>query len=254
MNHSTASVLIIFLLILGVQHECYAQDEDNMIFGSVVDENGEPIEGVDIIMFDSNNQISIQNGRFNPDHYQNHPTAKTDKNGYWELHDPKTAYGVFLSNEEGYAFYQNGKYANDTNTKLTPWCKVKGKLNVFAGGNAGESINMNDMNSGMSNCYFYYHTRTNNNGEFKFDHVIERDFQVSHSVPEKRNQQNGMSYYASTARITATPGEEVQVSLLSMTSANPYMINSEVIIFLTGICIMIILIYMMRRYTVMSAE
>ena len=238
--------------------QSHSQTDETMIYGTVVDDNGEPLDEVSVLIYDTNNHLSINNGLINSNYYQESAITKTDIDGHWELSDPRTAYGLYFTDEDGYAFIQTGKYTNGSNTTLTPWSTIHGKLTVLAGGNADESINMHVVNNafggGMNNFYFHYDARTNADGEFTFEHVIDRVFQVSHLVPEKLGQQNGSSYNASSTRVTTKPGEAFEVSLYSTTSAHPYNINFTVVIFVIGILIMIGLIFMMRRYAMLSTD
>lgn len=236
----------------------YSQTKDNLIHGTVVDEAGEPVNGVSVLLYDTNNHLSVQNGMINPNYYQESVLTKTDDDGNWEFDDPGTAYGLYFTDEDGYALIQTGKYNNGSKTTLTPWSTIHGTLTVFAGGNADESINMHVINNtfggGNRNFYFHYNTKTKEDGTFTFEHVIEKEFQVSHSVPENPGQTSGTSYHVSSTRVTTKPGEEFHVSLYSTTSAHPYNINSSVLIFVAGILIMAGLIFVMRRYAIMSAD
>lgn len=236
----------------------YSQTEDNLIYGTVVDDAGEPVNGVSVLLYDTNNHLSVQNGMINPNYYQESVITEANDDGNWEFDDPGTAYGLYFSDEAGYAWIQTGKYNNGSKTTLTPWSTIHGKLTVLAGGNTNESINMHVINNafggGNRNFYFHYNTKTKEDGTFTFEHVIEKEFQVSHSVPENLNQTSGTSYHVSSTRVTTKPGEESHVSLYSTTSAHPYKINSTALIFVTGILIMTGLIFIMRRYAMMSVD
>lgn len=251
--------IILTVAIICIFHSfSYSQQDENRIRGTVEDETGEPMNGVSVLLFDANNHMSIQNGMINPNYYQESAITETDDDGHWEFHDPGTAYGLYFTDEDGYALIQTGKYNNGSKTTLTPWSTIHGKLHVLAGGNADESISMHVVNNafggGGNNFYFNYGTNTKEDGTFIFEHVIEKEFQVSHMVPENLGQKSGTSYHVSSTRVTTKPGEEFHVTLYSTTSGHPYNINSSAIIFVLGALIMAGLIFIMRRYARMSAD
>lgn len=244
--------LMIFFLLC---QKAITQPLDNMITGKVVNANSNPAEGVTVLIYSSANSVFIYNGT---SHVLDDslPKTLTGEDGAWQLNDPKMPYGLYFYDETGYALFDSGQYINDSEIKLTPWSRVRGKLSVLAGGKADETITMSMINrtGGTNQIYFSYETKTSSNGEFEFDYMVEKEFQVNHSVPLDSGQRNRSTYYASTKNINTTAGEETFVSLWSFNSAHPYPINSSLIIFGVGTTTAVLLIFVMRRYANKSAN
>jgi len=110
--------LVVYFLLLAA-FACYAQSGDGKITGTVLDEQGRPIEGAEVCVFD-----------YLPNAISSTCRTSTDKTGQFQVqHVPLGKHGVGASKrEEGYTGLTNGAGENVNLTAESPLARVILKL------------------------------------------------------------------------------------------------------------------------------
>jgi hypothetical protein len=133
--------------------------------------DGEPLEGVDVLLCTAMESLSLVNGKSRPDEGRR---VKTDADGRFSFTPEGASYLFVVLHDTGYAQATKEEVTATGEIRIRPWGRIEGKL-VKGGKPVGSyQVRMYPISVSSSdgpNLFSQYYTATDENGAFVFDRV-----------------------------------------------------------------------------------
>lgn len=182
----------------------------------IVSADGEPVEGLKVILCTASEGGYIQNGERS---VNDSPQTETDDNGAFSFPPQDGNSIVFAYGEAGYVQSSGDELKANANLVLQPWASVEGV--VFVGSKPAEnervSLHLNEpYNPDQPRIHFDYNALTDADGRFSFNRVISATFSVARMVETTPVAGFGGGRSFSTAareEVHVSPGETASVKI-----------------------------------------
>ncbi len=184
--------------------------------GKIFTPDGKPAADAELLVATPQNQVMIHNG-----HAQQHegrPSAKSDASGKYQLPFlDATSTTVVCRHDSGYARVDGKTLETSPDINLTPWAAVEGT--VYEGDQplANEQVQLYFNNvyvRGAPRLHWSYNTQTDDEGKFRFDHVICDEAYVARTIRIGDTGTAGlMSLFSHTQSAKLVPGETATIDL-----------------------------------------
>ena len=153
---------------------------DAGVNGIVVDTDGQPLEGVRVMIPGS--YLTIDNLKFDPSRYQYVPNTLTDTQGRFHL-DPVAGeeFRLLAIEETGYLYLSSAEFPKDGRFILQPYATITGTYYKGTKPQANTRIRIDyphyhqiqkDANTWVMGTAFNFNTQTDDQGNYTFDKLI----------------------------------------------------------------------------------
>lgn len=180
--------------------------------------NGQPAEGVKLMIATLDNNLYFQNGA--EQNQSGNSAAVTDAEGRFQLPFPDDVYEVVGLHDEGWCQASESELGLDESNRLTlePWAAVKGNLELGGKKLSGEQINLSYQDqrydSNRPRIYWSNSSTTDGEGDFRVERLRSGTVNIGRRVAFADTGQGGhMSTISHTEQVELEPGKTATVQI-----------------------------------------
>ena len=183
-------------------------EKGDPIGGTVVDADGNPLAGAEVMLVEAHQNAHVQRYRLNDDYGPPpDPVAKTDALGFFELPPSKAGGRLLVLHEKGYMVLPYPGFKPGDRIAVLPWAKVAGVARRDGKPLHGAVATLNPTNDrGLfgPNIHFHLRAATHTDGKFVVQNVPSIPLTVTTNQGEQLTQ---------GPEITPAPGETTTVEV-----------------------------------------